>query len=112
MVEVGPLTPPLHPGLRRLQISSSEVPTLVRTATVLSGYLPCTSEGAPPDANLLPPPDPTCPCQVCTYLQLLLGVRPQQVTDIFIVDLQVGGPDQKLGILCTLQGVGGENKDT
>ena len=52
------------------------------------------------------------PCRGCTHLQLLLGVSTQQVMDIFIVDLQVGGPDQKLGILCTLQGVDRQGRAT
>lgn len=60
----------------------------------------------------MPTSPPTCPRQVCTYLQLLLGVSPQQVTDVFVVDLQVGGPDQELGILRALQGADRESKDT
>lgn len=45
----------------------------------------------------------TTPHGVCTHLQLLLGVSAQQITDIFIVDLQIGSPDQELGIFCTLR---------
>lgn len=45
----------------------------------------------------------TTPYGVCTHLQLLLGVSAQQVPDVFIVDLQIGSPDQELGIFCTLR---------
>lgn len=82
-------------------------------APVHSGQLSCISEGPPPpDANLPSPPAPTRPRQVRTHLQLLLGVSPQEVTDIFVVDLQVGGPDQELGVLRTLQGGGRELRRT
>ena len=50
--------------------------------------------------------------RVLLQLEPLAGLLGEQVSNLLLVDLQVGGPDQELGVLCTLQGAAGKNRDT